>query len=201
MRYATGRIGERVEAYPGARAQCPTCGAAVLAKCGQITSWHWAHAATGDCDPWSESETTWHRDWQGMVPPERREVVIGCHRADMVTPDGTVVELQHSYLPADQTAAREAHYGRMIWIFDATQAYDENRIWIRKRDGYVTFRWKHPRKSVSLCTRPTLLDLGPYLLLIKKIHTAAPCGGWGRIVDKDDMARSLNSEQVTGGAR
>ena len=67
--------------------------------------------------------TEWHLGWQRAVPPERREVVMGPHRADIVTASGGVVEIQHSPVSPDVIAAREAFYGdQMAWIFDATQA-------------------------------------------------------------------------------
>ena len=67
--------------------------------------------------------TEWHRGWQLAVPPERREVVMGPHRADIVTASGGVVEIQHSPISVDVITEREEFYGeRMAWIFDATQA-------------------------------------------------------------------------------
>jgi competence protein CoiA len=192
VRYAVNSGGQQIEAEPNLRALCPSCGKAVSSKCGEIISRHWAHITSDDCDTWSESETVWHRSWQEMVPPKQREVIIGTHRADIVAADGTVVELQHSHLPTDDIRAREAHYGRMFWIFDAIAAYEDGRLNVRQRDGYVTFRWKHPRKSISLCRRPVLLDLGVHLLLVKRIHAEAPCGGWGQIVTKAHVARLLD---------
>jgi hypothetical protein len=67
--------------------------------------------------------TEWHLGWQRAVPPERREVVMGPHRADIVTATGGVVEIQHSPIPAGVIGEREAFYGdRMLWIFDCTRA-------------------------------------------------------------------------------
>lgn len=39
----------RIEAFPGGRAICPTCGGDLIAKCGRLVQWHWAHA--GDESP------------------------------------------------------------------------------------------------------------------------------------------------------
>ena len=67
--------------------------------------------------------TEWHLGWQRAVPPGRREVVMGPHRADLVTASGGVVEIQHSPISADVITEREEFYGdRMAWIFDATKA-------------------------------------------------------------------------------
>lgn len=62
--------------------------------------------------------STWHSDWQNEVPADRREVTIGRHRADIVTPSGWVVEVQHSYLSYETAARRERNYGMGVWIVD-----------------------------------------------------------------------------------
>lgn len=191
MRYALLPFGIRAEAQPGVTATCPTCRGRVAAKCGQIVAWHWAHVAK-ECDEWSEIGTDWHRRWQDLAPAAQREVVIGNHRADILAADGTVIELQHSSLPAEQIAAREKHYGQMVWIFDAVEAYELDRLQLRQRDGYVSFRWKHPRKSIGLCRRPVLLDLGVHLLHVKRVYTKAPCGGWGRLVVRAQVERLIH---------
>lgn len=197
MRYAIGDLDARLDATPAARARCPVCKEAVMAKCGEIVTWHWAHLASDDCDPWSEPETVWHRTWQDVVPPHQREVVIGKHRADVVTPDGWVVELQHSSLSVADIRAREDHYGRMVWIFDATGAYDDDRIWPRHKGSHVTFRWKHPRKSVAACRKPVLLDFGTdELMALRRIYLAAPCGGWGHLVKRDQIESFMRGTQV-----
>ncbi len=122
MMYADTASG-RAEAAPGLAGTCPSCGHPCRPKCGKIVIWHWAHHARGDCDPWSEPMTEWHLGWQRAVPPERREVVMGPHRADIVTASGGVVEIQHSPIPVDMIGEREEFYGeRMAWIFDATKA-------------------------------------------------------------------------------
>jgi Competence protein CoiA-like family len=95
MRYASTSEG-RAEALPGLVGTCPACGSICRPKCGQMVIWHWAHHARADCDRWSEPMTEWHRAWQEVVPDDRREVVMGPHRADIVTASGGVVELQHS---------------------------------------------------------------------------------------------------------
>lgn len=127
----------RAEASPGLAGTCPSCGHPCRPKCGKVNVWHWAHHARADCDPWSEPMTEWHRGWQLAVPPERREVVMGPHRADIVTASGGVVEVQHSSVPVDVIAAREEFYGeRMAWIFDATRAGVKVRSSVAPASGY-----------------------------------------------------------------
>jgi competence protein CoiA len=185
MMYALDDDDRRIEATPGAAARCPICERQCIPKCGHIVIWHWAHIAREDCDLWSEPDTEWHRNWQSVLPEECREIVIGCHRADLVTPTGTIIELQHSSISPDEIAEREDFYGeRLVWLFDAADAYADDRLSIRRRPGqqYVTFRWKHPRKSVACCARPVLLDLGDgRVLRVRRMYPEAPCGGWGHL--------------------
>jgi competence protein CoiA len=196
MLFAITASGIRVPAEPGADALCPVCREPVRPKCGQIVTWHWAHVGREDCDDWAERDTAWHRGWQDTVPVEQREIVMGNHRADIRTHDGTVVELQHSSISVVEIREREDFYGRMVWIFDATDAVGDNRLNVRRRtgQGYVTFRWKHPRKTLGACRRPVLLDLGGgRLLRVKKIHLASPCGGWGMLTTHADIRSWMNA--------
>jgi len=43
---------------------------------------------------------------------------MGPHRADIRTPGGLVVEIQHSGISSEDVAAREAFYGNMVWLLD-----------------------------------------------------------------------------------
>lgn len=195
MRYAqTGP--NRIPATPDAPpAHCPTCHAPVIARCGEIITWHWAHR-TRDCDPWAEPDSTWHHTWQNTVPPERREVPIHNHRADIYTSDGRVVELQHSNISTDHIRQREhAYRPRMIWIFDAIEPWVKGRLALNlKTKNIYTFRWRYPRMSVRYCRRPVFLDLGYAILRLKKLHPDAPHGGWGRLFTPDEMVAALNNE-------
>ena len=117
---------------PADRAACTLCGKPVTGKAGRIVAWHWAHESGADCDSWYEPVSEWHLGWQAAVPEDRREVAMGRHRADVVMWDGTVVEFQHSSIGVDDIRARERFYGRMVWLFDAREAYSEDRLSVRR---------------------------------------------------------------------
>ena len=164
MMYADTAAG-RVEAAPGLAGRCPSCGHPVRPKCGSIVVHHWAHHARRDCDSWSEPESEWHRSWKLAVLPERREVVMGSHRADVVTASGGVVELQHSAISPEVITEREDFYSeRMAWIFDCTEAMAAGRIKVEAGPAQVPewdhLTWSHARRSIEACKRPVLLDLG-----------------------------------------
>lgn len=173
---AENKLGERIQAIPHGSGNCPCCKSALIAKCGSIKTWHWSHLAA-DCDPWYEGESDWHLNWKTFFGLDNCEITIGKHRADVKVHE-TVIELQHSSISAAEIREREEFYGKMIWIFDASE-FKEN-IDVRKAGGYCTFRWKHPRQSIWHCERPVFLDFGHFLFAIHKIYTDLPCGGWGR---------------------
>lgn len=166
MQYAVNAKGERVKAERGKAARCPICGERVRAKCGDVMVWHWAHEAVLDCDPWFERETEWHRGWKALASPDRTEVAMGPHRADIVSPDGTVVELQHSPISAADIQAREAHYDRMVWLLNGNAFLDQIRV--SALGARPTFHWAHARVSFLVAKRPIFIHgftLGSLTLL------------------------------------
>jgi len=65
------------------------------------------------------AEGNWHRGWKEDFGIEFSEKTIGNNRADIVAPDGTVIELQHSSISEWEIAKRESAYGKMAWIVDS----------------------------------------------------------------------------------
>ena len=116
--------GVKSQPTKGLRGVCPACGETVTAKCGGIVTHHWSHLAGSECDPWAEKIGPWHLGWQKLVEPVSVEVVVAPHRADIMGNDDVVLELQHSAISAEDIAAREAFYGNMVWLFDATERFE-----------------------------------------------------------------------------
>jgi competence protein CoiA len=90
---------------------------------------HWAHARPRNCDPWWENETPWHRDWKNLFPQECREISHTApngeiHRADIKTPTGIVIEVQHSAMTDAERIARESFYGNLVWVIDGRRFQD-----------------------------------------------------------------------------
>lgn len=192
LRYAVNDKGERIiPTTSGERALCPLCNSPVLGKCGQIVKWHWAHLSGPDCDPWTKDLTLWHIGWQNFLRDHRKAEIEkplkthwASHRADAVLPDGRIIELQRSSISPRDIELREDFYGaKLTWVFDARKAYQEKRIVLyKKEDGKDTFRWKHPRKSISFCKYSKVLDLGGgQLFWIKKIYFDKYCGAFGTL--------------------
>jgi competence protein CoiA len=114
--------GQRREPETGLKGICQGCDLPMTPRCGQQRVHHWAHR-TANCDKWWERETVWHREWKNKFPVERQEIRISSptgdfHVADVQTPNGTVLEFQHSHLPLADRQARESFYVNMAWVVD-----------------------------------------------------------------------------------
>lgn len=123
--------GQRQEAQPSLSGQCPVCDQVMIAKCGEVKIWHWAHKGRRICDLWWENETEWHRAWKNCFPESWQEVFHKAddgekHVADIKTDQGWVIEFQHSHIKPDERRSRNAFYKKLIWVIDGTR---------RKRDG------------------------------------------------------------------
>ncbi len=117
----------KIEAAKGTIGTCPTCGADLIAKCGEAKVHHWAHKGSRNCDPWWENETAWHRAWKDNFPKDwqefvqRDEATGEKHIADICTEHGLVIEFQHSFINPEERRKREAFYKKMIWILDGSR--------------------------------------------------------------------------------
>lgn len=161
MEFARNAFGDRIEPARKLSGFCPLCNEAVVAKCGEIKVHHWAHKSRVECDPWWENESQWHRDLKALAPPERREVIKPPHRADIVAESGTVIELQSTRIQPADIKAREAFYGKMIWIIDGSRFLDRFEIHERfdDRSGFK-IRWKNIHKHWITARKPRFIDFG-----------------------------------------
>lgn len=209
MLYALDESGALVSAFPHGRAVCPVCRSPVLAKCGELVTWHWAHQAQVECDSFGEPETEWHREWKrafeslGYTVERVFQGDGETHRADVYdSVRRRVVELQHSALDARAVWARIWFYrqyaGGLVWLFDA-RAWNLALAW---RDGYWSFRWRWPRRSLFDAFRhpPVYLHLGEYptrVLKVMRLYDDTTTAGWGYLTtarDKPSLIRRLFGE-------
>jgi competence protein CoiA len=211
MIFANDIFGIKIQAAPGVEGWCPACQEKMIAKCGEIKIWHWSHIGGTDCDDWHEPMTQWHIDWQSNFTFDLQEVVMSkgdqVHRADVrLLPSKIVVEFQHSPISTDDIKARELFYQKMIWVFDASEAYASGRFRVNREKDFDTFTWKQSKKSISVCTRNVVFDIGnDEVFTVSKLYPATkedfimdsknpidwhevkarPMGGWGRIQKRD----------------
>jgi hypothetical protein len=136
---------------PGARAICIDCHATLIAKCGEINRWHWAHPGSAICT--GEGEGAWHLAWKHWAHSEGAQVEIEKHphRADIMWPDGRIWECQTNYTDAATIRKREDHYGDdLTWIYRWLPGR-WNRLW---NVGEGWFKWARPAPSMALHERP-----------------------------------------------
>jgi competence CoiA-like predicted nuclease len=159
--------GERKLARPGLKAKCPLCGNEVIAKCGVVKIWHWAHLADQSCDDFKEHESEWHRKWKELFPEENREVIVkkrgNIHFADVKTDDGLVIEFQNSTIPFEAIVERERFYDRMVWVFNCQKGVERMEI----TDDSI--EWWNPRRDFAKCRKKVYLDLGDTLFIVSDI--------------------------------
>lgn len=195
MLYANTPQGDKITATPSAEGKCPLCSADLIPKCGRVNAWHWAHKTVEDCDLWFEPETAWHLGWKRIMQPLWCEFSFGKHRADIIGNGLTVIELQHSPISPNEIEEREAFYHKMIWLFDATDVHDRFETCHKygTHGPYVSFRWKHARRSIAFCRCPVFLDLGGYIFEVKKIYSN-PVAGWGHALTLKQFTDRFLSE-------
>jgi hypothetical protein len=114
--------GHRREARHDLHGTCQACHAIMTPKCGSIRMPYWSHPPGAFKHHW-EPETEWHRAWKNAFPEDCQEIPHRApdgelHIADVKTPQGRVLEFQHSSLPDAERHARENYYDPMYWIVD-----------------------------------------------------------------------------------
>ena len=175
--------GEKMLASPGERGDCPLCDGETIARCGEIYVWHWAHRSLdGNCE--GGEETDWHRAWKSVFPKDVVEVVINKDgrkkRADLLLPNGWIVEFQNSPITHDEVVDRDKFYGKVLWVYNLTECLPRLRFWLK--DEYCTFSWIRPR-SYPTYGREFVWDLGDYVYAPKKLYFGSRTTGWGNIYD------------------
>jgi len=128
---------EKIRAMPGMKAICPGCQEEVIARCGDINIWHWAHKA-GLCKYDYEPETRWHLEWKENALKLGMEIekifdTSQRYRADIYDPKRNMVtEVQHSPITMETIIDRCSFYDskgiRVRWIFDFIDRYSCDKI-------------------------------------------------------------------------
>ena len=199
MQIALNSTGQRIVAAKGLTAMCPCCRTRVVAKCGEIKIWHWAHESLKDCDAWSEGETRWHAGWKSKWPEVQREVVLtSAHRADVLTKDGHVIEFQSRMLSPEEFRERETFYGSrsrgLVWVIKANGSYENDRLQIVDKHTHANFRWRWEPKSLLSCQAPVFLHFSTGQLLEIARTYSGRVRGWGRLWKVSDFLKRFGAE-------
>lgn len=211
MLWAIDENEQKIEPSPGNVGKCPLCKAKVFAKCGEINVWHWAHFISDNCDPWHEPETHWHLNWKMTFGKENTEIPITkdltSHRADILTKEGVVIELQNSPIQNPIIKKREEFYGdRMIWLINGIHFKDNflikdsdikslniNRHFPIEEESKSSksqkyFFWKHAHKSWVNVERHVFVDFGEDTLFCIK-EGMGTCEGKGKYYSKESFIK------------
>jgi competence CoiA-like predicted nuclease len=180
---------------------CPYCGGEVIAKCGKIKIWHFAHKQDWACDDWKGKESDWHLEWKSNFDGPFQEVIVKKenkrHTADIKT-SNMVVEFQNSSISSEDISKREEFYGEMIWVMNGDTLCKNMEL--TPKGEIVTFRWKWPHKSWKGNTKTIYIDMGyrdlkHILLCVGKIYWDNKNGkvrGWGKIITKEKLLGRIN---------
>lgn len=153
MLYALDSTGNQVRAEKTSQeAKCPYCGNRVISKCGTINIHHWAHEV--DCiykDSWNyEPMSQWHLDWQELFTNTQREAYTEkdgvAHRADILTNNKVVIEVQNSTISSQEIWRRVAFYDKLIWIING-QSFKHNLLFrhdlFLRSQFFLNRFWEH----------------------------------------------------------
>ena len=196
----------KVRPEPNTFGTCPSCGGKVHSKCGDVNEWHWAHYNGENCDSWYEPESHWHLDWKMTFGMECAEQVIRkndkVHRADILTMQNVVIELQNSPIQKGVISEREKFYGeKMLWLINGNHFRSNFRIydpdgpynrWISKHNqskgikGKKSFEWNYARKSWAEVKTHVFIDFGTDTLFWVRYGMGTK-NGVGVFVTKQDF--------------
>ena len=114
----------------------------MIAKCGEVKVWHWAHRGKRICDPWWENETEWHRAWKAKFPDHWQEIVHKApdgekHIADVKTDQGWVLEFQHSPISPEERRSRSEFYKKLAWVVDGSRLKNDAKKFYLALNGCV----------------------------------------------------------------
>ena len=113
---------------PGATALCEGCVGELIAKCGEINTWHWAHKNTTLCVGGTK-QSQWHLDWKAKFMEcdreRRQENKDGKLRIADVRGSGHVYEFQTILPDCEEIRARQKFWIDLGFTF----------VWVFKSDG------------------------------------------------------------------
>ena len=167
MIYALDENNNLIEATEtGQRAIDPYTKTEVISAVGEFNVPHWRLKSTVDYDSWSEPVGPWHIKWQKFFRDKynaKLEVIMydketgEKHIADVVLPNGIIIEIQHSPIKVEEIEDRERFYGNnMIWFLDIDTMFNEIGIFGIHSERYLSVN--NRRKFIEKITRPIFIE-------------------------------------------
>ena len=149
--------------YPGESiGYCPACGDVLITKMGLINAHHFAHEVNTSCVISTGEMSDWHIDWQAEYDVKEVLSADKKSRADVVLPNGLVIEFQHSDITIERIKQREQSFKKLFWVFDLTE---KESFFIK---GEI-FTWKQPKRTWLYYLKPAFFDIGDEVIYLKNI--------------------------------
>lgn len=166
-----------VEASPELKGICQHCGSGMIAKCGELRRYHWAHKSKRNCDEWqSGKETDWHYNWKktiGLAFAEKKIIKDDkYHIADILIQgeggkDNLIIEFQNSPISQEELMKREDFYGTgLIWVINGTALRDKFII----DKTFISYEydnwWFFPKYDFYFLDKNPLIKQGAWIISI-----------------------------------
>lgn len=172
---------KRIKAYKGAEnCSCPICNQEVVAKCGELMIWHFAHKTNDNNCIFGKGKGNWHYLWQNKFPIDCVEYKKDNHIADIFIKE-TAIELQESPISLEEIKERNLSWGdNTIWIVSADKpGFEEqmvndintgehsNNIYdnlygLSFNSKNTKWYWRYPKKALLFGCKNLYFDLGEY---------------------------------------
>jgi hypothetical protein len=131
---------------------------------------YFSHHAGCACDWKRSGMTPWHANWQKICLVDHTEKRIvkddRLHIADILTPEGKVIELQHSYISDADIREREEFYGELSWLLDMSDKKISVLGLLNESWGVYSVNAKRPS-----FTKQCYYDVGGYIIDVIKWKT------------------------------
>jgi len=196
---------DRIKATPKDTANCPYCESKVIAKCGNINIWHWAHKVKSDSCLYKDM-SQWHMQHQLMAENEgwKIEQHTGYRIADCIK-GINVIELQKSSISDQEILNRNINYDafryNVHWVFDYTEKINNMRF--TKVDNIYKFKQNWAKKSIIILFNyidnnhkaiwgNVFFNIGDdEYIKVEKLYDSG--NGYGKLMNFDSVLRLCNN--------
>ncbi len=118
------------------------------------------------------------------------------HRADIKTPNGIVIEIQHSSMKDDERIAREDFYKNLVWVIDGSVFKQNFDIYHMLPDPESELAqdivWSKAKRHMEGANRGIFFRLSEGLLDDPSVTKSTLRGGWYHFINEveDELNRS-----------
>jgi hypothetical protein len=162
---------------------------------------HGHNYGTGEMGEWHAGIQDLFEHYGAQVERARTSREGAKHRADVVCPDGRIVEAQTSYLAKHHVRSREDTYGDMCWLYGDMAQIDTLRL--ASDSDPTRFRWPGAHHRLLEHRRPVFLDRGIHgiwqLVWLDRRTTSDGRASWTcRLVKVADRQREFVQAIMSG---